>query len=665
MATDEPNLKFGAGNNTGFTSTGISAYDDLRPVPVVRELIQNALDAGQEAGESKTQVRFHLYRVPISQIPGIEAYKDAFHKAVKYHGDRGTGKLSGQAKTIADRIQRALNREHIDVLSVTDNGVGLNENRMNSLLSDGVSNKGSRRASGTYGNGHMTAVPASDLRYILYGGVTKDGVKIGSGHAILASHYKHGQEQVCSADGYYIRRFNATETSQYDYATGKDVPDLICRDLDRVWSDYGHGTAVLITAFNNFREEDPLWKIIAPGAAANFFVALQEQKLEIIIEDSRPGGEVGSITLDDKNLEDVIAENKEKKREPGFISGSAAFAGYKAYSRGKLHKIQISNGNIMAYIHQGMSDGRPRIDLCRNGMWITNDLPLTRGKFVDRAPFHALLTLEPESGGQFYDLIRHAEGPLHDSLSLKRLEKGQKEQCSESLREIISWIRDNTIEINSDSYTIPDFLNIDFGGEAGSGGVSKPAFWGSPVTVTSRSARASDFTTKTTQGESGNPQDSPGGNNQPPNADRSRRRPSLAAIFQAASRPIGPNRYRVIVNCLRDCSDAELRLVPDEAIDATCDRPNQDPYFPVTLSDVRINGESADAGNLRSIDNRTVGVRLGKISKGTILEIEADCLPEEDFFNLPQPALRIELFKSMDMELPTNPDNAKNVRVTE
>ena len=41
---------------------------------------------------------------------------------------------------------------------------------MEALLGDGISVKDSN-ASGSYGNGHVVAFPASDLRYVLYGGL--------------------------------------------------------------------------------------------------------------------------------------------------------------------------------------------------------------------------------------------------------------------------------------------------------------------------------------------------------------------------------------------------------------------------------------------------------------------------------------------------------------
>ncbi|MCY4152763.1 MAG: hypothetical protein OXE94_11085 [Aestuariivita sp.] len=641
-------------SRTGFTAAGISAYDDLHPPAVVRELIQNAIDAGTEAQVDKTIVRFRLDRVSRDRIPGINAYQRAFRAAIECQQDDQTGSLPGQAKIITDRIERALKCDDLDVLSVIDNGIGLDQRRMTAILSDGVSVKG-RQASGAFGNGHFTVVPASDLRYILYGGITQDGTRIGSGHAHLASHLGPDRQYLCDATGVYIRKFQPAiyQNSQpYDYVFGADVPELIGTDLDYIQSTTAPGSVVLITAFNNFRmgKDTTLWDMIAPATAANFFIALVEETLEVHVEDAHPDhGDGGSVrVLNSTNLEAVLEGERDKKRavKRGFIAGAAAFAAHRVYAKaGSAQKILTSGGVVDAYFEEP-SEGRSRVDLCRNGMWITSDIPGFYGQFTDRSPFHMVLTLDANSGGELCDLIKQAEGPLHNSIVIKNLGKNDQRQCRALIGEIKDWILAHTKPIASDSYALDDFLAIDFSGEgAGGSGKSQRSYEGTPVIVVSRSSR--NLTAdKSEPGHSGT-HGTKLGKGGPPNADRSRQRPALPALFEAVSCPVGTHRRRIRLECRKDVADAELRLIPDEAIDVTCDRPNQDPYLPVTLANVTIDGATVPHRDLRSFDQRMVGVALGHLTENQIIIIETDYSLEGDFANLPAPALRIELFNTL------------------
>ena len=193
MTRRRPDLRFGPGTSSGFTPAGVAAFDNLRPAAVVRELIQNALDAARDTRVRPAIVRFRLTKVRRDTVPGIKSYERAFAKAVETQEAMTGGPLTGQARLTAETIRNVIAQEEMDVLCVLDNGVGLNEQRMNALLSDGVCVK-ENAATGTYGNGHSTAIPASYLRYVLYGGLTEDGHRIGAGHAVLASHYEEGEQ---------------------------------------------------------------------------------------------------------------------------------------------------------------------------------------------------------------------------------------------------------------------------------------------------------------------------------------------------------------------------------------------------------------------------------------------------------------------------------------
>ena len=167
----------------------------------MRELIQNSLDAAQDAQEPKTVVRFSTATARTRDIPGIESYRSAFWKAVERRTKENGP--SDQEKMIVDAIRDALDRDEQDILIVSDNGIGLDEERMYALLSDGVHHKG-EHAVGAFGVGHMSVFPLSDLRYVLYGGIC-DGRWIASGHAVLASHDEDSHDRIGrSANGYYL-----------------------------------------------------------------------------------------------------------------------------------------------------------------------------------------------------------------------------------------------------------------------------------------------------------------------------------------------------------------------------------------------------------------------------------------------------------------------------
>ena len=592
-------------------------------------------------------MRFRLTEAPRNNIPGIERYEGALQKAIETQRDMAGGELAEQARLVVERIGAALSEDYLTVLTVLDNGIGLNEQRMNALLSDGVSLKESN-ATGTYGNGHHTAIPASDLRYVLYGGITPSGARIGSGHAVLASHIEDGQSQQRGGDGFYIRGFRAGPGTLYSYATGHDVPDLITAALDEIEDKAASGTAVIIPAFNNFCEEADLKEMVSHAAAANFFAAIEDGDLEITVEDCEPEGDGDWWVLDKSTVAEVLNAHRDNRRAAAFLSGRRAFDAHRAYKTGVEHRVSTSAGDLRIRLLETAS-GISRVDLCRNGMWITDRLPGFYQKFTEKVPFQAILSLNAEEGGQLHEFIRAAEGPLHDAIVIKRLPAADGRACRKALSEVVEWILTHTTDVKSDAYSAPDFLTLDFGEEDGEGsGPRPPRFWGVPVAINRGPARRRHpFVADRYPNEDDPPEpDRRGRRRHPPNRNRQRTRPSLPTFFQAASRPVGSSRRRIVIECAKDYGDAELRLIVDEALDATCDRHGQDEYAPAVLGNVTINGKPAEDSKLIRWNDEVIGVRLGDLKASASMEIETDFRLAGDFANLPNPSLRVEVFKT-------------------
>ena len=641
-ANGSPELMFVPGTSSGFTPAGVAAFDDLHPAAVVRELIQNCLDAARLADVEPAKVRFRFSRIDRKEVPEIENYKIKFNKAVRSHLS-GTG---SQAKQVIRRISDALNQSELDVLSVLDNGIGLDQLGMDALLSDGVSYK-KDSATGSYGNGHYTAISASNLRYVLYGGVTKNGTRICSGHAVIASHLEENEEQIRSGDGFLITGFNAGKDGLFDYAKDSSLPDLISKDLDAIENDFGHGSTVIIPAFNNFLEKESLWEMVSYAVSANFFgpIADGELEVEVEIDTGRPGDD-GIWELNRDNLEHNLRRHCEKKGPTKFVNGSLAYDAFRTYVLRQPRKVKNRLGTVDVRIRE-VPTGTTRVHLCRNGMWITDNIPCFGHKFSNRVSFNAIVSLTATEGQKLYSLIRDAEGPLHNQVLLKGLPSYEQKRCRKALRRIVSWILENTTEINSEAYFSDDFLVLNSGDELGGRGNSHPGFIGTPVIVNRYPVRQLR--------ENSGPEDESGlepsdlvnqsNDNNPPNRVRKRRRPTLPALVQAVSRPLERNRRRILIECINDVADAELRLVVDEALDATCDRPGQDAYIPAILSNVRVDGNLVNERLLSRMDGKTVGVLLGDLSANRMIEIETNYELQGDFTNLRMPSLRVEVFK--------------------
>ena len=576
MPKKQADLLFDKGDINGFAI--YAEQSDLHPATVVRELVQNSLDAAQEAEREQAIVRFEIAKHERNDIPAFDSYKAAFNKAKK---DQDTEQDS--ALNVISSIEMQIKSRKIETLFVMDNGIGLNEKGMDALLSKGISNK-ARGGAGSYGYGHTVFIPTSDLRYVLYGGLCK-GKKISTGHAVLAS-FEDGE--IKSGEGYFVIQKKENMKAPFIYPQDKEIPSVIKNKLNIIEKEWGSGSVVIALGFNHLKDEKPLWESIEKAAACNFYAAITEGKLRIEYKDDQ-----STEFLDEKTIGNVLEEYKDEKRTPHFLNGHRAYKAYNTMIHGKDHEIETSLGKVKIKLDQAVSEGLSQINLCRNGMHITSKVRpfLEHSSFTNYALFHCLILVD-SSNGEFHRLIRKSEPPKHDAIEPKHLNLLERKKLDKALKEIGDYLRETLEELKSDEFTINDVLNLkSYGintleelphrvraggkGGGGSGGGGQQSFKGGG------GSGGSDF-----------------------------KRAGRAVSFHATPVQTGKRSYAVQVALGESTYDNELRFALDESLDLTCDNANTEDF--VYLKNIKIDGEEVTKGSLIKGDNgKVLGVNLG------------------------------------------------------
>ena len=426
----------------GFSSSAMAQHDGS-PEPIVRELIQNSLDAAQEAfrgtPENPAEVYFTIDEGSQSDIPGLASYKNAFDEAVEQRN--GFQRLGGPDQTVVDRIRTALAVERPRFLFCRDNGIGLDSEGIRRILTESNTNKQS--GGGSFGVGHITAFAASDLRYVLYAGRTQRDGAIASGHAVLATH--QSDKTLCAADGLYMEAWDLF-TPEYP-----DPPPLLEQQLKQIDET---GSVVCITAFNNFRNEgdapENTVDAICRVAAINYLAAIWRGELVVQVLDR-----VADLhrTVDQRTLGEILEKTayEQRARAQGWLAGSRAHRAWETLSNGRA--IPSDGMEIRVRDLPKNTTGRSQVNIFRNGMWITYDAQNLRvSDFGGVKPFDAVVLL---AEGEIYDLVRDAEGPEHRGLEPKRLNASKRAALRERLRGIASLLRNEVGEPDDTQEYIP------------------------------------------------------------------------------------------------------------------------------------------------------------------------------------------------------------------
>ena len=566
-APTEGQLHFGLTHApVGFTSAAVAQFDGSAE-PVVRELIQNSLDAADKAGRA-ANIRFTIADVASDELPGWSEYVKAFTAAKKERNKRGT-LASHDEKLIVERINDIICRKRIPVLRCADNGCGLNPQRMIALLTVGNTDKG-KGGAGAFGLGHHAAFGASDLRYVLYGSrYSRNGSAgtIASGHAILASR-PAGSGELLAPDGYWRK----ARWKGHAWQDGSEFPDKVPSLLSSDLPENATGTVVAIAGFNDFRRDDDEATAeaqIMRVATANFCVAIDEKRLTVEVLGRDGTCHVADRTTLNATLEAVKDSKRASKQ--GQIAGAQAHAAWLTL-RDKRGVLTPLPGVTVTWRSLDAARGeQTQVHVFRKGMWISSRVErLLKRDFASSWPFDAVVTL---SDGELEKVVRASEGPEHRGIDRKRLTNEQKRllrnylaTVADALREAVGE-RDDEEEYTPESFAILDGHRI------------------RKAEKVRRPRRTSDDGSNST----------PVNGNEMGKGNESSRNGVNSKSRHAAPRPGSMPKYRYTLRCDPGAGIVEVHLAYDEdtddqhsmgirlrrasGADGTCEQPSPDDYL--------------------------------------------------------------------------------------
>lgn len=448
-------LYFRVGSIEGFTSIKLADKREGFARPI-RELLQNSLDASKEIGNDNCEINIYIETIEKNQIPHVKKYESVLDKAIETA--KALGSYKDQQKQVVEKIKNTLTKDSIEIFMFSDNGVGMNDRRLNALL-DGRSDKGEGADSsgGSYGVGHLSGYSLSSLQYLLYAGKYKDknGSKetLFTGIPILAGH--ETKEAYRGSVGMIVKEVPGDEKKPvFNYP--KEFPDFI----KPKFSNIDTGTLVTILGLS---EE---WNKYAEYAiVSNYFHALAHESLTIKIHK-----ENNIVLIDDAKVEKILKSEKSRKRvnhkNGEVLSGKAVWQAWlTVQEEGNRHIIKLDNNDdVYVYIKTG-NDMVSTVALIRNDMLVArHDSMITPcmnnlRQNSDFEPFTIVIDVNQESAPTLFRLIKLAEGPYHNRLEQTILNKPNKQKLCKLLEELCNKIQEGNFlkKIDRKSFELPLF----------------------------------------------------------------------------------------------------------------------------------------------------------------------------------------------------------------
>ena len=388
---------FPSNNHTvirGFNDAGIVNFAGTPYKSLVRESIQNSLDAKRDFCSDPVRVSFTQEHIPASEVPGWESLAEAMLKCENVPNNNN--------KQFFRDAYRLLHASSINVLKVSDfNTIGLKGSASGAegsawsrlVMESGTNNKGPE-AGGSFGIGKSAYFACSTLRTVFFSSLSEDGEKSNIGVANLIS-FDLGDGEKSIGMGYYSdskRHLAIPELADFDGCPKRDQP----------------GTDIYI--LGNFIPEEKLYDELIDAVIENFLVSIIKGLLIV---------EIDGTVIDSAYVDEYFNKKKFLPREL-LTKQMRALLDYYLILRKVYPDVIVIELDSEEYGKEfGFHDGECELFL-RKGDDMNRSILVTRKmgmKLFEQKNISGSISFSGVlyiSGSNMNKLFRQMEGPAHD-----------------------------------------------------------------------------------------------------------------------------------------------------------------------------------------------------------------------------------------------------------
>lgn len=403
--SDKPQWNFPPTNGgVDYVNDPSSAYFSDSPIPkLVREVIQNSLDAKDDRFDEPVAVRFSEMEIERKHIGGADLSKHIASCLLRAENDKRADAVASYRNAL--KVSR---RARIRCLKIQDTGTtGLVGFHWDALVrQEGAVNKSAASAGGSFGIGKNAVFNVSDLHTVFYCTRYVEGrrgrVDLLQGKAALMAHPNpQDPKDMLQHMGFY-----ACEGGE-PISGRKAMPN--CFELDET------GAGVFIMGFNP-RSSGSQWaQEVALAAADNFFYAIHNRRLRVEVAPLKGK----AISVNHETLASLFNGYGADKSESAYFYRAIRDAADSVERTEPLGEL----GRLNAYAL--FTEGAPRraAYINRKGMLITQSNELSANPLRPRNrtiwPEYAVVVMADTDAGDGW--IRKMENPSHDSISPNQL----------------------------------------------------------------------------------------------------------------------------------------------------------------------------------------------------------------------------------------------------